>query len=123
MFLVSENILNKIAVILAVFFLILGGFYFGYKFKSSHNMAQASGFVTDSRVATADYSNVITAPMSEMAFPDKDGECVEPYLIKGKFDGSDKKYYTTNNKFYKRVKPQICFMKEEDVTKYGFIKQ
>lgn len=110
------------------------GFFFGYKTKVNDATPETSLATTSSSISS---SSVTTSVSNQRAtsvtnttevFWIKVGTnpvCPETHPIKGKFDSSTAKfYYTTENKNYDRVRPDICFTTEnfaKDVA--GFVKK
>lgn len=122
--------LGALVVIIFIF-----GFYLGYKNRDSKaettasntNTVQANSETISSSQKINNTNEAITSP-SQGVFWIKVGEnpvCPENYPVKGKFDSSSAKfYYTTDNKSYDRVKPDICFTSEDFASKTaGFIKK
>ena len=91
---------------------MMAGFYFGYRVRDnqqSNPEAAALGVSIDS-------SNVSKTPIAtlpvEGVFWIKSGQnpvCPPTHPIKGTFQSDGGSFYTTTNKTYERIKPDICF--------------
>jgi len=124
--------LAVVAVALTFFGL---GFFFGYKTKASSTNTEVN-LATNSATFSVATSSEISSSITPNTPITNNGEvfwikvgtnpvCPETHPIKGKFDTSTAKfYYTTDNKSYDRVRPDICFTTEnfaKDIA--GFIKK
>jgi len=114
------------------------GFFFGYKTKvntvstlelASSNNSNASLSSLAIPVTTTSSQATAVNPISGAdVFWIKVGTnpvCPETHPIKGKFDTSTAKfYYTTENRSYDRVRPDICFTTEAFAKETaGFVKK
>lgn len=130
-----KQITQILGVGVLVVIIFIFGFYLGYKNRDSKVETVVSSTLTtqtNSPVQVSsnktDNQNQTTTPSNQAVFWIKVGEnpiCPENYPIKGKFDSSSAKfYYTTDNKSYDRVKPDICFTSEDFASNTaGFIKK
>jgi hypothetical protein len=130
-----KQITQILGVSVLVVIIFIFGFYLGYKNRDSKvesttsntNTVQANP-TTISSPEKVDNQNQTTTPSNQGVFWIKVGEnpvCPENYPVKGKFDSSSAMfYYTTDNKSYDRVKPDICFTSEDFASNTaGFIKK
>ena len=117
----------------AVIFFV-AGFFFGYKTKVNNSSAEVNISSSSLSLNSSTYNSstkvspTITLTNTSDVFWIKVGTnpvCPETHPIKGKFDSSTAKfYYTTDNKNYDRVRPDICFTTEnfaKDTA--GFVKK
>lgn len=111
------------------FFLIVVGFYFGY--KNAEAKLQFTTTPEDIAIVANNIQDSATGNIQTESIPGvywvKVGEepiCPREYPLKGKFDGTVNIFYAPSNKFYDRVKPQVCFATEKfAIEEAGFIKK
>lgn len=120
-----------LVVFIAIIFFAVG-FFFGYKTKVNNGSTDTATTATSSPANSASSisstaSTTLTNTTTDV-FWIKVGTnpvCPDTHPIKGKFDSSTAKfYYTTDNKNYDRVRPDICFTTEnfaKDTA--GFVKK
>ena len=96
------------------------GFFIGQKttkVESSPETSKASDH-TQSQVET----KIIVKELPEVHFFKAEAGriCPENYTIKAKFGTDLPIFYTSENKFYDRVKPELCFLNKERALEHGF---
>jgi hypothetical protein len=92
------------------------GFYIGFKVKPSEGTAQSEQITESTKV------KIVEKSLPEVYFfkTEEKRECPADYTIKAKFGTDLPVFYTTENKFYDRVKPELCFTSSESAKKLGF---
>jgi hypothetical protein len=106
------------------------GFYFGYKNKEARESQNSLLVSNKPSTASLETEKLITAgdlkdiPEVYWIRSGEEPVCPQSHPIKGKFDSAVNLYYTKENKFYDRVKPNLCFVHEvfaKDIA--GFVKK
>lgn len=108
------------------------GFYLGYKNKEAK--VQTPGISIDiNSSSNPPHNQPVAEPQNGLTQQNSvywikvgtEPICPPEFPIKGKFDTSTAKfYYTKENKFYDRVRPDICFGSEEFALNVaGFLKK
>jgi hypothetical protein len=112
-----------------VFCLLFGaGFYFGFKTSLAQNSSLTATKNDIKAIAeTANKAENITSKEVDGVYfitPGNKPECPEPYKIKGKYNTSNTGiFYTTDNKNFEKVIPQLCFTTEDFAKSKGFLKK
>jgi hypothetical protein len=127
------NSTSKFYIFLAVLAVTLCGFSFflGYKFQSFRVKSEGQDqlIISTLKEIEQDSNDINKANINTQALDisnvywlaiDAQPVCPDTHIIKGKA-GQVNYYYTPDNTFYNRVKPNICFSSEEyakDIAKF-----
>lgn len=112
-----------------VFCLLFGaGFYFGYKTSQaqSSDLTISRNELKSLAESNIKNENIVTKEVEGVYFiiPGEKPQCPESHKIKAKFNTSSLGiFYTTENKNYEKVIPQICFATEDFAKRSGFLKK
>ena len=100
------------------------GFFFGQKTKQNPNTATKADVAKIATIAKEEVKYVET-PVLEVYFfkLDENRICPKDYQIKAKFGTDTPVFYLKTNKFYDRVKPELCFVSKEKAIEKGFVEK
>jgi hypothetical protein len=123
----DKNNIYKILSFCSIAVIGIGiGFFFGQKYKGSQNPNTATPEEIAKIAKTSkEEIKIIEKTVPEVYFfkLDENRICPKEYVIKAKFGTDTPVFYTSQNKLYGRVKPELCFASKEKAIEKGFVEK